>query len=91
MKNKIEDLRNHLFEALERLNDDEHMKNNKDAEIERAHAIASIGAVLVQSAKVEVDFMKQAKRLTESGFITPTEEPLKIEEPKKEKSVFERF
>lgn len=28
MKNKIEDLRNHLFEQLERLQDDEKMKTH---------------------------------------------------------------
>jgi hypothetical protein len=50
-KNKMEDLRNHLFETIERLKDG-------DMEIETAKAIVDVGKVLVDSAKVEVDFQK---------------------------------
>lgn len=53
MKNKIEDLRNHLFATLEALQDpDEPM------DIARAHAIADVAKVLVESAKVEVAYIK---------------------------------
>jgi len=54
MKNKISDLRDHLFEALERLKDPE---LNLDQEVTRAKAIREVGAVLIESAKVEVDFI----------------------------------
>jgi hypothetical protein len=59
MKNKIEDLRNHLFMQLERLNDEEKMKNPiiRARELETAKAIAEIGTVIVNTAKVEVDFL----------------------------------
>lgn len=50
-KNKIEDLRNHLFEALEALKDPD-----KPMEVERAKAIADVARVIVDSAKVEVDY-----------------------------------
>ena len=53
MKNKIEDLRNHLFETLEALKDKE-----KPMELERAKAIAEVAQVIVQSAKVEVEAIK---------------------------------
>lgn len=53
MKNKIEDLRNHLFATLEALADDE-----KPMEIERAKAISEVAQTIINSAKVEVDFMK---------------------------------
>ena len=53
MKNKIEDLRDHLFETLEALKDPD-----KPMEIERARAIANVAQVIVNSAKVEVDFIK---------------------------------
>lgn len=60
MKNKIEDLRNHLFAQLERLGDDEEMKNpiKLERELQRAKSIKEVGQVIVNSAKVEVDAMK---------------------------------
>jgi hypothetical protein len=53
VKNKIEDLRNHLFETLESLKDKE-----APMELERAETIAKVAQVIVNSAKVEVDFLK---------------------------------
>ena len=53
MKNKIEDLRNHLFATLEALQDEQ-----KPMEIDRARAIADVAKVIVDSAKVEVDYVK---------------------------------
>ena len=55
MRNKIQDLRNMLFEQMERLMDDE---SNLETETKRAEAVAQIANVLVQSAKVEVDFLR---------------------------------
>ncbi|MEZ7176048.1 hypothetical protein QVM52_11680 [Pseudomonas mosselii] len=52
MKNKMTDLRNHLFATLEALQDPE-----KPMDIDRAKAIAEVGKVLVDSAKVEVMFI----------------------------------
>ena len=57
MKNKIEDLRNHLFMALEKLNEAESPDDIKN-EIERSKAISEVGKVIVDSAKAEVDFVK---------------------------------
>lgn len=53
MKNKIEDLRNHLFATLEALQDEK-----EPMEIERARAIADVAKVIVESAKTEVAFVK---------------------------------
>lgn len=69
-KNKIEDLRNHLFEVIERLKDG-------DIEIETAHAITSVADVIVKSAKVEVDFLVKIDG-TGSGFF-PIDNIKKIE------------
>ena len=55
MRNKIQDLRNMLFEQMERLMDDE---ADLATETQRAEAVAQIANVLVHSAKVEVDFFK---------------------------------
>lgn len=49
MKNKMIDLRNHLFATLEALQDQE-----KPMEVDRARAIADVSRVLVDTAKVEV-------------------------------------
>lgn len=63
MRNKIEDLRNHLFEALEKLSDDE-----SPMDLERAKTIAEVAQVIVNSAKVEVDFMSKVGG-SGTGFI----------------------
>ena len=64
MKNKIEDLRNHLFATLEGLLDED-----SPMEIERAKAVADVAQVLVNSAKIEVDYIKATGGTTGSGFI----------------------
>lgn len=69
MKNKIEDLRNHLFETLESLKDDE-----KPMDLERARAIADVGRVLIESAKVEVDFLKVTGGIRSTGFLPEEDE-----------------
>lgn len=68
MKNKIEDLRNHLFEQLERLRETDDPK-----EIERAKAVADVGRVLVDSAKAEVSFIQATGAQTGTGFIQTPE------------------
>jgi DNA-directed RNA polymerase subunit K/omega len=64
MRNKIEDLRNHLFATLEALQDEE-----KPMDIDRARAIADVAKVIVDSAKVEVDFVKATGNDMASGFL----------------------
>lgn len=70
MKNKMTDLRNHLFATLEALQDPD-----KPMEIERAKAIAEVAKVLVDSAKVEVLFINAMDGDVETtGFIESTKE-----------------
>lgn len=65
MKNKIEDLRNHLFATLEALQDDEN-----PMEIGRAKAIAEVAGVLIESAKAEVKFLEAVGAQSQgSGFM----------------------
>lgn len=54
MRNKIDDLRNHLFSAIEGLMDDE-----KPMDIDRAKAVADVAQVIINSAKVEIDFLNK--------------------------------
>ena len=63
-KNKIEDLRNHLFETLEALKDEE-----KPMELDRARAIADVARVVVDSAKVEVRFLEVTGAARSTGFL----------------------
>lgn len=51
MKNNIETLRTHLFETLSALKD----KDNP-MEIDRAKAISDVAQVIINTAKVEVQF-----------------------------------
>lgn len=71
MKNKITDLRNHLFETIESLKDAE-----KPMEIERAKAIADVAQVIVNSAKVEVDFLRMQGEYENSGTGFIEESPM---------------
>ena len=64
MKNKIEDLRNHLFATLEALADKE-----APMELDRARAIADVGRVIVDSAKAEVQFIQATGGRGGTGFI----------------------
>lgn len=56
MKNKMQDLRDHLFAQLERLGDDSQLPS-KD-EIDRARAMNEVAKTLIETARVEVDFLK---------------------------------
>ncbi|AZF03657.1 MULTISPECIES: hypothetical protein [unclassified Pseudomonas] len=69
MKNKIEDLRNHLFVAIEGLLDPD-----RPMEIERAKAVAEVAQVMINSAKVEVDMVKALDAINGTGFIQIGEE-----------------
>ena len=52
-RNKISDLRDHLFETLEALKDTE-----KPMELDRAKAICEVSQTIINAAKVEVDLVK---------------------------------
>ena len=66
-RNKIEDLRNLLFEQIEKLMDKD---ADTEVEIQKAEAIANLASVIVSSAKVEVDFLKMmGTEGTGTGFI----------------------
>jgi hypothetical protein len=62
-KNKISDLRDHLFETLEALKD-----KDEPMDIARAQAVADVARVIVDSAKVEVGFLKVTGALASTEF-----------------------
>ena len=53
-KNKLVDLNNHLFEQLERLNDDELTGINLDEEIKRANAMKGIAGQIISTANTAI-------------------------------------
>lgn len=65
--NDITALRKHLFETLAALQDKE-----SPMDIERAKVVSEISQVIINSAKVEVDFIKVAGGKG-TGFIPETE------------------
>jgi phosphoheptose isomerase len=77
MQNKMTDLRNHLFETLEALKD-------KDAPLDlaRAKTIAEVAQVLINSAKVEVQFIGALGGGSASDFFAS---PLRIGAPDTER------
>lgn len=76
MKNDLNSLNDYLFEQLERLNDDEELKDKEslDRELKRAKAIAGISTTIVNNAKVILDAKKYADELG----ISNTTEVLKL-------------
>ena len=78
-RNKINDLRDHLFASLERLDNDELTFEQLESEIKKAEAVAQIGNVIIQSAKVEIDFLKaMGKAGTETELFKDIDQQKKI-------------
>jgi len=66
-KNRLQDLRDHLFETLERLKDDD-----KPMEVERARAVADVAHAIINSAKLEIRFLEVTGQDTASEFVGET-------------------
>lgn len=68
-KNKISDLRDHLFETLEALKDEQ-----SPMEIDRALAVCTTAQTIINTAKLEVDMLKTTERISTSSFFQLQEE-----------------
>lgn len=64
MKNKLGDLNNHLFAALERLNDESLTAEQIDSEAKRASAIVAVADQVVSNADLQ---LKAAKLFADHG------------------------
>jgi len=73
-KNRLQDLRDHLFETLEGLKDEE-----KPMDIDRARAVAEVSHAIINSAKLELRFLELKGQEAESDFLSPYKrlEPVK--------------
>ncbi len=56
MKNKLSDLRDHLFAQLEAVR--EATDEDLAKEVSRAQSVSDISRVLIESAKVEIDYFR---------------------------------
>lgn len=81
-RNKTTDLSNHLFEQLERLNNDELTKEEIDMELQRTRGIVSISNSIIANEKIQLDTAKTILEYDgDSRFFMP--ENLQIEHDKK--------
>jgi hypothetical protein len=70
-KSKLSDLNDHLFIALERLNDDDLSSEQIENESKRAEAIIGISNQIINNAKITIDALK----LISNGNFTTNELP----------------
>lgn len=70
MKNKMADVRNHLVEMMEALND----KEVEPATVERAKALADLAQTYTNTVKVEID----ARRLAEMSDLPDVLQPAQL-------------
>lgn len=71
MKNTLTDLNNYLFEALERINDDDMDEEGLDKEIKRAEATTKVATTIINNANVQLNAMKH---MDEYGYNTGNKE-----------------
>jgi hypothetical protein len=63
VKNKISDLRNHLFATLEALQD-----KDDPMDIARAKAVSDVAQVIINSAKVEIEYLEVTGEVQATEF-----------------------
>lgn len=67
MRNTLYDLNNHLFAALERLNDESLTTEELENEVKRAHAITGVANTVVNNANLQLQMYKQFNACKEFG------------------------
>ncbi len=65
MKNTLTDLNNYLFEAIERINDDDLDDAALEREIHRSEAITKVAGVIINNANVQ---LQAIKHMDEYGY-----------------------
>lgn len=65
MKNTLSDLNNYLFEALERLQDDELSQEELQREILRSQAVTSVAETVIHNGELA---LKTMQHLNEYGY-----------------------
>ena len=70
IKNKLVDLNNHLFEELERLNDDDLKGEQLQEERERAKAMANIAQTIINNGELALKAVKHYDEMGNKEKIT---------------------
>ena len=65
MKNTLSDLNNHLFAALERINDEDLQGEELEKEIERNEAITKVAGAIISNATLQ---FKVLEHMDEYGY-----------------------
>jgi hypothetical protein len=65
-RNKINDLRNHLFEVIEMLKDDE----PNSMTIEKAETIVQVAQVIINTGKLETDYIRATDGVRRTTYQT---------------------
>jgi len=65
-RNKINDLRNHLFEVIEMLKDEE----PNSMTIEKAETIAQVAQVIINTGKLETDYIRATDGVRRTNYQT---------------------
>ena len=65
-RNKINDLRNHLFEVIEMLKDEE----ENSMTIEKAETIAQVAQVIINTGKLETDYIRATDGVRRTNYQT---------------------
>ena len=73
MQNTLSDLNNHLFAAMERLNDEDLAVEELDKEIARSRAVSCLARSIIENANLTLDTVKLRMKLQEeqSGATIP--------------------
>lgn len=70
-KNKLSDLNNHLFEQMERLNDESLKGEALSEEINRAKAVTSIASQVIQNGTLVLKAAQYADDAMDANYKTP--------------------
>ncbi|MGG1340134.1 hypothetical protein ABE244_06050 [Bacillus toyonensis] len=71
MRNTLGDLNNHLFEQLERLNDDELKGKKLSEEINRANAVTKIASKIIENGSLVLKAQIASKQRLDIDVETP--------------------
>lgn len=82
MKNKLSDLRNHLFETIECLKD-----SKNPMPVDRARAISETAGRLIDSGKMELQYLKLMGDREASIFFDTPVLPLPEERPARQRQL----
>ena len=71
MKNKLSDLNDHLFVALERLNDEDLTPDQLDKEIDRAKAIGCVASTILANQAIILKSAMASANVLDADFKNP--------------------